>query len=252
MVLKSHFATFISRIAMGRNRRMKRAFGVNDLLGRNFVTYPFEGRWLESFGEVEQNFRMLIHGDSGNGKTEFVVQFAKYLTQFGKVYLNSFEQGMSKSLKEAFVRQNMHEVQGKLILGDQDTYEELYRRMGSRNSPKFCIIDSLDYMQLSAEQYKQLVDRYSHKSFIIISWSAGRNPKTQAAKDIEYMADIKVRVYEYQAYPRSRFGGNKPFVIWPEYWERKRREAEQKAAAEPKPAPGSTTLFNQKSQGNES
>jgi len=209
--------------------RVSRAIGVNDLLSKNFVTYKFEGQWLESFGEVERNFRMLIYGDSGNGKTEFVVQFAKYLAGFGKVYLNSFEQGMSKSLQSAFLRNNMQDVQGKLILGDKDTFQSLYKRMGSRNSPKFCIIDSLDYMNLTTDQYKQLVERYSHKSFIIISWSAGRKPKMQAAKDIEYMADIKVRVHEYKAYPRSRFGGNKPFVIWPEYWKEKREKAEQAA-----------------------
>jgi hypothetical protein len=212
-------------------RRVKRAFGVNDLLNKNFSTYDFDGNWLESFGEVERNFRMLIYGDSGNGKTEFVVQFAKYLAEFGKVYLNSFEQGMSESLKKAFMRNDMHEVQGKLIIGDKDGYEDLYRRMGSRNSPKFCIIDSLDYMELTTEQYKELVDRFGHKSFIITAWAAGRRPKLQAAKDIEYMADIKVRVHEYKAYPRSRFGGNKTYVIWPEYWQKKRMEAEAAAKA---------------------
>jgi GTPase SAR1 family protein len=207
--------------------RQKRAIGVADLINRNFETYEFEGEWMDSFGEVEKNFRMLIYGDSGNGKTEFVVKFAKYLSGFGKVYLNSFEQGLSKSLQAAFLRNNMMDVKGKLILGDKDSYEELRRRMGSRNSPKFCIIDSLDYMKLSADQYIQLVEEYPHKSFIIICWSAGRHPKTQAGKDIEYMADIKVRVHEYKAFPRSRFGGNKPFVIWPEYWEKKRKQAQE-------------------------
>ena len=208
---------------MGR----KRAIGVSDLLNRNFITYEFEDEWLESFGEPERNFRMIVYGDSGNGKTEFVVKFAKYLAEFGKVYYNSFEQGMSKSLQEAFIRNDMQEVNGKLILGDKDDFELVCKRMGSRNSPKFCIIDSLDYMELSADQYKVLVEKYPHKSFIIICWSAGRKPKLQAAKDIEYMVDIKVRVHEYKAYPRSRFGGNLPFVIWPEYWERKKIEMEQ-------------------------
>jgi len=210
-------------------RRIKRALGVNDLLNRNFKTYAFEGEWLASFGEVERNFRMLVYGDSGNGKTEFVVQFAKYLATFGKVYFNSFEQGVSKSLQKAFMRNDMHEVQGRLILGDKDSYDTLYQRMGSRNSPKFCIIDSLDYMDLTTDQYKELVERYPHKSFIIICWSAGRKPKLQASKDIEYMADVKVRVHEYKAYPRSRFGGNRPYVVWPEYWERKAEEAEEAA-----------------------
>lgn len=209
--------------------RVSRAIGVNDLLNKTFTCYEFEGAWEQAFGQPEQNFRALIYGDSGNGKTEFVVKFAKYLASFGKVYLNSFEQGMSKSLQEAFLRNDMQEVQGRLIIGDKDSFADLHKRMGSRNSPKFCIIDSLDYMELSTDQYKQLIADYPHKSFIIICWSAGRKPKLQSAKDIEYMADIKVRVHEFKAFPRSRFGGNQPYVIWPEYWNRKRAEAEEKA-----------------------
>lgn len=209
--------------------KMKRSIGINDLLNRSFVTYEFGGEWLDSFGEVERNFRMLVYGESGNGKTEFIVQLAKYLSGFGKVYYNSFEQGASKSLQAAFIRNNMQEVSGKLVIGDKDPFDHLVKKMGSRNSPKFCIIDSLDYMELTAEQYKELVEKFPHKSFVIICWSAGRRPKLQAAKDIEYMADIKVRVHEYKAFPRSRFGGNAPFVVWKEYWEKKKRQAQQAA-----------------------
>jgi hypothetical protein len=205
--------------------RVKRAIGVKELLKKEFITYEFEGEWLESFGEVERNFRMLIYGASGNGKTEFVVQLAKYLATFGRVYFNSFEQGVSKSLQAAFRRNKMQHVNGKLVLGDKETFEEMTERLARRNSPKFCIIDSLDYMRLSVEQYRQLVADFPTKAFIIVCWATGRNPKTQAAKDIEYMADIKVRVLEYKAFPRSRFGGNKPYVIWKEYWENKRLQA---------------------------
>jgi KaiC/GvpD/RAD55 family RecA-like ATPase len=212
-------------------RRVKRAYGVNDLLNKNFVTYEFDGKWADSFGQPERNFRMMLYGDSGNGKTEFVVQFTKYLAGFGKVYLNSFEQGMSQSLKDAFQRNKMWEVAGNVIIGDQDTFEDLHRRMGSRNSPKFCIIDSIDYMDLTKEQYQQLVADYPHKSFVMTSWAAGRKPKTQAAKDINYMADIKCRVHDFKVYPRCRFGGNQHFEIWPEYWEKKRAEAQAKAEA---------------------
>lgn len=50
----------------------------------------------------------------------------------------------------------------------------------------------------------------------MLSWAAGRKPLTQAAKDIEYMVGVKLFVKQYIVYPRSRFGGNQPFVIWEE------------------------------------
>ena len=49
----------------------------------------------------------------------------------------------------------------------------------------------------------------------------------EGAVDVEVDVDIKVRVEGFVAFVRSRYGGNKPFVIWEEgakkYWGRKYR-----------------------------
>jgi hypothetical protein len=199
-----------------------------------FKTYDFEGPWRASFGEPEQNFSAIVYGDSGNGKTDFVVQLAKYLANFGKVYYNSFEEGESLTLQQAFNRHDMWSMEGKVLLGDREDFDLVMRRMSRKRAPRFCIIDSLDYMRLTVDQYKRFVNELPHKSIIIISWSAGKNPKSQAAKDIEYMVDVKVRVHEYKAYMRCRFGGNEPFIIWPQYWEDKAAAAEVDAGNAPK------------------
>lgn len=208
---------------------------------KRFQTYDFDGPWRASFGEPEQNFRCFVYGNSGQGKTDFVVQLAKYLSEFGKVYYNSFEEGESLSLQLAFGRHNLWEKEGKIILGDRENFDLVMRRMSSKNSPRFCIIDSLDYMRMTMDDYQRFVDELPHKAIIIISWAEGRKPKTQAAKDIEYMCDVKIEVREYKALMRCRFGGNAPFIIYPEYWEKKRLEAEAKlSASAPTPAPKPT------------
>jgi hypothetical protein len=222
-------------------RRLKRALSPRDLLSKKFVTFDFDGAWRGHIGEPEQNFRMIVYGASGNGKTDYLVQFSKYLTQFGRVYYNSFEEGASKTLADAFERHDLQDVEpGSFILGDREPFEDVVRRMTGRNSPRFCFIDSLDYIRMTTEQYQELIEQCPTKSFIIVSWAAGKYPKSQAGKDIEYMVDVKVRVVEYKAYARSRFGGTEPYVIWPEYWERKTAEAAEKAraaAAEKAPCP---------------
>ncbi len=191
-----------------------RAIGINDFLRRTFDVYHFEGPFLESFGEPEKNFSMIVYGHPGNGKTEFCIQLAKYLAQFRKVYYNSFEQGISKSLQDALIRNNMQEVSGKVIFGNQETLEEMIARLSKRNSPQVIFIDSRDYMQLTHHQYKQLIKLFPRKAFIIITWEAASKPKGEHAKAIEYMTDIKVHVRSFKAFPRCRYGGNKPYVIW--------------------------------------
>jgi tRNA A37 threonylcarbamoyladenosine biosynthesis protein TsaE len=216
---------------------------------KTFKTYDFEGVWRASFGEPEQNFRTMVYGDSGNGKTDLVVQLAKYLAGFGRVYYNSFEEGESLTLQKAFGRHDLWSMEGKIILGDRENFDLVIRRMKARNSPRFCIIDSLDYMRMTMADYQYFVEELPHKSIIIISWSDGKKPKSQAAKDIEYMVDVKVRVHEYKAYVKCRFGGNEPFIIWPEYWENKAQAAEEAENVAPakisktksaKPSPGQT------------
>ncbi len=193
---------------------MGRAIGISQFMDKNFITYPFDGKWLESFGEPEKNFKMIVYGHSGNGKTEFCIQLAKYMASFTKVYYNSFEQGISKSLQDALHRNNMREVTGKVMFGDKESVQEMDARLSNRNAPQVCFIDSRDYINLTTQQFKWLIERHKRKCFIIICWEKSGLPKGEYAKDIEFMCDIKVRVSQFKAYIRGRFGGNKTYTIW--------------------------------------
>ena len=193
-----------------------KAIGITQFLDKSFDTYDVEGEWLDSFGLIEKNFKMSVTGDSGHGKTEFVVKLIKELClKFNtRADYFSYEQGHSKSLQTAIQRNKMKEVKGKVMFITGGTFDELVTRLKRRASAKIVIIDSQDYSELSTKQYKELIKLFPRKSFIIVSWAKNEKPKNQAARDIEYMSCIKVFVKNFKAYPRSRFGGNKPFVIW--------------------------------------
>ena len=193
-----------------------KAIGITQFLDKTFDVYDIDGEWLDSFGLIEKNFKMSTTGESGGGKTEFIIKFVKNLAQNFKVKTDyfSFEQGHSKSLQDAIQRNNMEEVAGKVMFITGGTFDEVFERLKRKGSAKNVVIDSQDYSELTTKQYKLLVKTFPRKSFIIISWSKGDKPKNQASKDIEYMSCIKVFVKDGKAYPRSRFGGNKTFVIF--------------------------------------
>src|SRR5690606_25594424 len=52
------------------------------------------------------------------------------------------------------------------------------------------------------------------KIILYVSWSEGKVPQGAAAKAVEYYANIKLRVDRLIVFPKSRYGGNMPFVIW--------------------------------------
>lgn len=193
-----------------------KAIGITQFLEKSFDTYDIEGAWLDSFGLIEKNFKMSVTGDSGHGKTEFVVKFIKELClKFNtKADYFSYEQGHSKSLQDAIQRNNMEEVKGKVMFITGGPFDDLLARLKRRASARIVVIDSQDYSELSTKQFKELVKTFPRKSFIVVSWARKDKPKTGPAKDIENMSCIKILVKSFKAYPRSRFGGNNPFVIW--------------------------------------
>ncbi len=195
---------------------MGRTISVKELLSKTYEVYDFNELWTKALGTPEKNFRMLVWGDPGQGKTTFCIQLAKYLTSFGKVYYNSIEQGEGKSLADVMRLCGADEItHGKLMIGDRDTFTEMMAKLKRRNSPKFVFIDSLQYLYLTQDQYKKLVKEFPRKAFIIISWSgAGGNPKGEHAKAIRYMVDIKVTVHDGKATAQSRFGPTEPYIVF--------------------------------------
>jgi hypothetical protein len=196
---------------------MARALGVHEVLNKKYTCLEgIPDEWQRVIGIPQDNFSMIIYGNSGNGKSEFVVQLCKMLTQYGKVAYNSLEQGDSKTMQDAWIRNGMEDVKGKILLIDREHYDELYARLEKKKSPKIVVIDSVQYMNIDYEQYKKLKERFRKKIFIWISHAEGKNPDAKAAKKIMYDVDIKVWVEQYVAYPRSRYGGSEPYIIWKE------------------------------------
>ena len=188
--------------------------GITDFYKKEFSELDFDGRWVDSFGRPERNFKALVYGASGNGKTEFMVMLAKYLAKFTKVYYNSYEQKHSKSLQMAIIRNNLNEVAGKVIFADGEPFNEMTERLKKRNSPGAIILDSRDYMELTANQFKKLIELFPRKIFIVVCWEEANKPQGSHAKAMLYMVDVKIRVKNFRAEFRSRFGGNKDYIIW--------------------------------------
>ncbi|WP_052910344.1 AAA family ATPase [Riemerella anatipestifer] len=193
------------------------AFSYKDIAKRKFNTMKFEGDWLNLIGEPEVSGCWIIWGLSGNGKTRFALQLAKYLTQFQKVFYNTLEEGMKLSFRKALEANNMQSV-GSRFSFYSDDLEQLKARLRKERSPNIIFIDSLQYLSASREDLKALLNEFKNKLFIFISHAQGSQPKGEVADEIRYHSDVKIRVHKFLASPAetTRYGGNKPMIIWEE------------------------------------
>ncbi|MEX6627542.1 ATP-binding protein [Tenacibaculum pacificus] len=193
----------------------KKAYNVKQLLSKKFDLLDFEGKWQTSFGQPCRQFSMIIMGPSGSGKTELAIQLSKYLTNFGKVAYNSIEQGFSHTLQMAMERNNMEQVANKFTILDKEQLPELTDRLRKQRSPDFVIIDSLQYLRATKQEYFDFKNEfYPKKGIIFISHQDGNEAKGALAKDVWYDVDIQVPVEGFRGVPKKRLnGGGVPYIV---------------------------------------
>ena len=201
---------------------IKRALTVQNILEKEYKIFEFEGVWEEAFDKPEKSGVWFVWGNSGNGKTSFILQLIKYLTQFDKVLFNSMEEGTSLTLQRGLIRQNMSEAQNSLLVVNEDC-EKLEKRLMCKKSQGIVIIDSFQSFQLTYLQYLKFKEKFPRKLLVFISQADGKMPAGRSAKSVMYDASLKIWVEGYKAFSKGRYIGNSgKYTIWPEkaisYW----------------------------------
>lgn len=200
-----------------KKSNLPRAWTVENMMNYRPKTIAFEGKWRASLGTPEYYGDILIFGTPKNGKTDFAVQLARYLTNFGRVLYNSCEEGMSASMQNTLRRNNMMGVRERFHLVCED-FDTLRLRLSKNRSANFVFIDSIQKMELSISQYRNLRESFPCKTFIFVSHiDNSRRPDGLTARTVRRYSDAVVYVNLFVATPVCRGGGGEPYVIWPEY-----------------------------------
>lgn len=213
---------------------MSKLISVHELSKKKYRALGLGEAWVPYIGQPETKLRMIVWGDSGQGKTTFVIQLCKELTKLGKVYYNSAEEGEGSSLQNNMLRNRVAEDcrPGFFMVGDRDSFEKMVSRLAQpRHRIKFVVIDSLQYLKLTEDQYKYLIETFPSLGIIMISWAdSSGQPKGQHARAIRYMVDIKTHVKKGLATTDSRFGATIPYRVME--WDETEKPAKRLKATE--------------------
>jgi hypothetical protein len=202
---------------------MSKTIGLKQLSEKRYnLVQGLPAELTASIGMVEEAWDAIIYGPSGNGKTNFTIKLLKELIVAlnAKAEYVSYEEGHGATVQEAMInRHDMLSIVGnKLQITDILSYDDLVKRMARKQSAKIWVIDSLQAAGFNYQQCKGLKERFvlsrKKKIIIYISWGEGIKPIGATARDVEFYANIKMRVEGFIMFPKSRYGGNKPYVIW--------------------------------------
>lgn len=198
--------------------KLKRAYTPRDILSMKIPCYEFTGQWKAAIGNPAKSGTWIVWGASGNGKSSFVMQLAKYLCGFGRVIYDSLEEGTGLSFQKSLRRHGMDEVRKRLIILDREPMELLSERLERKKSAQIVIIDSFQYSGLNYDTYRRMKERHPKKLLIFISHAEGLHPAGRSAKKVEYDADVKIMVSCFKAACKSRFMEHpgEPITVWDE------------------------------------
>lgn len=207
---------------MAKRIEVTRAYAPSEILSMKKKVFDFKGEWADAFGQPEQRGVWFVWGNSGNGKSSFVMQLARELTKFGKVAFNALEEGVSKTIQDAIVRFELDELDGKLqfLCEKMDVLNE---RLSRRKSPDFIIIDSFQYAQLTYRQYIKFKEQHASKLIIFVSHTDGTKPSGRSAVSVMYDASLKIWVEGHRAISLGRYMGPVGYIdVWKnaalKYW----------------------------------
>jgi predicted ATP-dependent serine protease len=140
---------------------------LEDFKNLHFKTLDFSihSEYYSLFGSPAENFKLMIYGKSGHGKSTFSVEFAEFLAlNFGRVLYNSSEEGLSKSLQK-----KVQGIETDLFdLAFCKSAKELLHELSQPHikTPRFLFIDSINHMKITIEELQDIINLDKNRSII--------------------------------------------------------------------------------------
>ena len=198
---------------------IKRALTVQNILDKKYDLFDFVNEWYDFIDKPEKLGIWFIWGNSGNGKTSFVLQLIKALAPFEQMLMNSREEGTRHTLQKSLNAFHMNDVKNRVLFVNENM-TDLTIRLKQKKSPRVVIIDSFQYTQMSYRDYLNFKEQFPNKLIIFISHADGKNPAGRSAKSVMYDASLKIWVEGYQAISKGRYIGTTGlkgrYIIWAE------------------------------------
>jgi hypothetical protein len=197
-------------------KKTVKALRPSQIINKKRNIYQFEDKWKESFGRPENFAKWFITGPSYSGKSSFLFSLCEYLTNFGKVAYNNYEEGDSETVADKMRMSGLIHKEDLFRLIPKEPALEFKKRLMKRKSAEFGVFDSIQHGQINKELFLNITEDLcvpkKGKSLLFVS----HYTKDGLWTFVRHDCDIKVEVINFVANVESRYGGNKPFVIWEE------------------------------------
>ena len=194
----------------------------------DYDVYDFDGEFFDLVGKPARPFHCMVFGRPKQGKSIFSFQFARYLSQFGKVLYIASEEGFGGTLQKKIKDFGLQDNQF-VNFSNAKGMQEMRKIIPGHD---FVFIDSVNYSRLEVEDVEQLKREFPKTSFITIQ-QATKSGKFRGSQEYAHNCDIIIEVISGVAHQTGRFQAASEYEIFKQPEE----SAEKSQADEKEPAP---------------
>lgn len=182
-----------------------------DLEQYEYPKYDFDGRWQQFFGDPSINAHYMVFGLPKSGKSTFCMHFAKYLADnHGSVLYVASEEGFSQTLKNKMV--NFGLTSDNMNFAN---YRESEPIMDVAGNFDFVFIDSVNFIDISPEQIRELKHNNPNLSLITIQ-QATKDGDFRGSQEYAHDSDSIVRIENGIATQQGRFQEQSQMMVFPQ------------------------------------
>lgn len=202
-------------LALERGEQLEQAkisgvMAADELIEYTYDSYDFDGKWAALMGHPAKAFHCMVFGRPKQGKSIFSFQFAKYLSQFGKVLYIAAEEGFSATLQQKL--KEFGAVNHNLYFANYRNYEQI-REALKQSDYEFVVIDSINFINLEPEDVEVLKQENKGTAFITIQ-QATKGGQFRGSQQFAHNCDIIIEVIEGVAYHTGRYGAPSEMQIF--------------------------------------
>ena len=158
------------------------------------------GKYKYLLGDISGDFSMIIHGESGNGKSTFSVDFANELTKYGSVLYCPYEQSGENKAFQDLIREK--DGQFSISMNPPIDIEEFKKMIKDYD---FVFVDSVNYARFNSLDFKDIRKRNKDLGLIGIMQN-NKKGEPKGDSNFVYDCDIRVELKQGVAYQeKSRF-----------------------------------------------
>lgn len=166
-------------------------FNIKTIREKKYDTLDL-GEYNELLGRCESRFIAMLYGHSGSGKSVFALRLADYCAKHvGKTLYNSHEEKVNQTIQDRINEWNIDA--SKLFFGNALNFDRMVDVI-RKNHYRVVIIDSVKYMDFTADQLKELRETFAKRKLSIIMVNFGDKlgvPSGTYGKDLLHASDVK-------------------------------------------------------------